>query len=59
MSMHPRVENGRTVHELVNTSKPKNKDVLKRKIANVEAYLEEHPGEQFNRKHLEKMKQSL
>jgi hypothetical protein len=58
-SIHPRVVGGVTTGPKVNTTKARNKDVVKRKIAAVEAHLERHPTDGSSRAHLDTLKGRL
>ena len=44
-SIHPRVVNGKTAHEKVNTTKGKNPDVTARKNAAIMAHRARNPGD--------------
>lgn len=58
-SCHPRVVNGRTAFPKVDTSKTLDKGKLAKRVAAVEAHLENHPGDGLSRLHLNKMKEKL
>lgn len=56
LSIHPRVENGRTVHDKVNTCLSPLKGKRERLIANIEAHLERHPNDGVSAARLSKLK---
>lgn len=54
-SIHPRVKNGRTVHEKVNTSKSSTGAARDRAIAGLMGHLERHPNDAQSAGHLDKL----
>ena len=57
--IHPRVSNGRTVHDKVNTMRGPNKEVTRRKIAAITAHLDLHPRDGHSQSHLSALKGRL
>lgn len=56
-SIHPRVYHTDGVK--LNTNRKKNKDVTKRKIANMEAHLERHPRDASTQRHISTLQATL
>lgn len=56
-SIHPRVRHAEP--RVGHTNKKKNKDVTKRKCANIEAHLERHPRDTRSQSHLSKLTAAL
>lgn len=54
-SIHPRVYYSREESRVKNTMKRKNPDVTKRKIAAMEAHLENHPNDHVTKLHVKKL----
>lgn len=56
LSIHPRVVNGKTVHEKKNTRKSVNRDRLPRLIERMEEHLDRHPFDSATKEHLQKVR---
>lgn len=57
--MKPRVENGRVVHDKVNTAKPRNPLKYAKSIAGTEEHLTKHPGDSIARRRIETFKSRM
>lgn len=56
LSIHPRVSNGRTVYDKVNTRKSVNRDRLKILIERMEEHVGRHPLDEATKAHINKIK---
>lgn len=53
LSIHPR-NHGRIKHEKRDTSRVRNKDIIKAKIARMNEHVDRHPADNATRKHIAK-----